>query len=137
MTDISWDAIIGIAGVIVGIALSQLIELAKATRRRGIMKKALRSELETIKKTILSAISAQPSFIKADEFPLITKTYDSVNLELASVLPPDQIAAIHRAYEEIKKLNGRRRTVANFSGYLYDKDDLKAVLEIVNGLKGL
>jgi len=147
MSEIPWDiafnviiAVVTLVSVIVGVFLSQFLQSRKDKKRIDTLKKALRSELETIKKTLLSAALA--GAIKAEEFPLITKIYDSVYLELASVLTADQLVALHRTYEEIKKLDqpaGRRgyRTVANFSGYLYDKNDLKEVHELITNLKGI
>jgi hypothetical protein len=142
MSEIPWDiafnviiAVVTLVSVIAGVFLSGFLESRKDKKRIAVLKKALHSELETIKKTLSSA--EPDGAIKAEDFPLITKIYDSVYVELASVLNPDQLVALHRAYEEIKKLNQHPRTVANYSGYLYEKNDLKKVHELIANLKGI
>lgn len=142
MSEIPWDiafnvviAVVTLVSVAVGVFLSGLLESRKDKKRIDALKKALHSELETIKKTLASA--EPDGAIKAEEFPLITKIYDSVYVELASVLTPNQLVALHRTYEEIKKLNQHPRTVLNYSGYLYDKSDLKEVHNLIANLKGI
>jgi len=101
---ITWNSIFGLVGVVIGFVLSQLTDLMKNKRRKKLIKKAVIRELSIIKKT-LSEGSKKGNKIPNAEFPLITETYDSVKVELASFLKPDSLAIVQRTYEEIKKLN--------------------------------
>lgn len=142
MSEFPWDivsnvlfAVITLVGVVVGVLLSWFHDSRKEKKRIDVLKKALHSELETIKKALSSA--ENDGIIKAEEFPLITKIYASVYVELASVLTPDQLVALHRAYEEINKLNQHPRWVSNPQGYLFDSNKLKEVHDLIVNLKGI
>ena len=128
-------AILTFVGVIVGVFISELLESKKDKKRIAALKNALHSEVETIKKT-LSSFEINRG-IKSQEFPLIIKIYRSVYLELASVLTPDQLVALHRTYEEIKKLNETPRSVANSSILYFDKSRIDEVLNLIDNLEGI
>jgi len=69
-----------------------------------VVKKAMINELSIIRKT-LSDGRERGNKIPNAQFPLVTHTFDSVKVELASFLKPDSLAIVQRTYEEIRKMN--------------------------------
>lgn len=125
------------AGIVVGFALSQGSELWKGKRRKKDLKKALLTELEIIRQNLLDA-QKNGDHVPSTRFPFITETFDSLRIDLASTLEPDQLADAQRTYVEIKKLNngieqsdrGYFRTFRS-ADYNYMKVNLKEVCELV------
>nr|MDO8089264.1 hypothetical protein [Candidatus Sigynarchaeota archaeon] len=139
---ISWNAVSAIIGVIVGFVLYEVAEWWKNKRKKNIIKQALLNELAVIRDTFSESLDKTDNKglcnIPPHKFPFITETYDSIKVELASVLKPSQLAAIQRIYHEIKKLNSpRNETVKGYSrsvgtkDYLYFKDDIQELFELV------
>ena len=101
---IPWSPILAVLGVVIGWGLSQLTDLVKNRHGKGTIKKALINELSITRKT-LSDGKEKGNKIPNAQFPLLTQTYDSVKIELASFLKPDSLAMVQRTYEEIRKMN--------------------------------
>lgn len=73
-----------------------------------MIKKALINELSIIRKTFSDALKRGGIEFPMSN-PLITETYDSVRVELASFLKLNSLAKVQRTYEEITKLNSEGR----------------------------
>jgi len=134
---IPWNLMSAIVGIVVGFVLSQVTELWRNKRRKDTIKKALLNELRVIREA-LSEAQKRSGGVPAERFPFITDTYDSIKVELASILKPNQLAVLQRTYEEIKKLNlpleksprGYIQTVGS-TDYIYIGNAIAEVSELV------
>jgi len=134
---IPWNLISAIVGVVTGFLLSQVTEVWKNKRKKDTIKKALLNELKVVRETISEA-QKRGNAVPMEKFPFITETYDSIKVELASILKPNQLAVLQRTYEEIKKLNlplersssGYIQTVGS-TDYIYIENALEKVSKLV------
>lgn len=104
MSEFPWNSLFTLVGVIVGFTLSQFADLFKNRRRKSLIKKALRNEFSIVKESLIDA-QKKESRLAREKFPLVTDTYDSLKVELASLLKPQNLALVHKAYQQIKQLN--------------------------------
>lgn len=130
---IPWNGILAIIGVGVGFLLSQLTDLTKKMRRKSLIKKALINELSIIRKTLDDGRKRE-NRISNEHFPLITETYGSVWIELASFLKPDSLAVVQRTYQEIKKMNseGDGHLVMIGLDHLYQFTDFNKIIALID-----
>lgn len=130
---IPWNGILAIIGVGVGFLLSQLTDLIKNMRRKCVIKRALINELSIIRKTLDDGRKRE-NRISNEHFPLITETYDSVWIKLASFLKPDSLAVVQRTYQEIKKMNseGGGHLVMIGLDHLYQFTDFNKIIALID-----
>jgi len=93
---IPWEPILPLIGVGIGFLLSQLTDLIKNKRRKALIGRGLINKLSIIQKTLSDALKKKEPRISDEQIPLITETYDSVKIELASFLKPDSLAIVQR-----------------------------------------
>jgi|SRR3972149_5635470 len=131
---ILWNGILAVIGVGIGFLLSQLTDLMKNSRRKGVIKKALINELSIIRKTLSDGLERE-NRISNQQFPLITDTYDSVRIELASFIKPDSLAVVQRTYQEIRKMNseaGGHIVIAGSLDHIYQFTDFNKVITLID-----
>jgi hypothetical protein len=103
MVDIPWTSLLAIAGVIVGFSLSQTADLIKSEKSKRTIKKALVSELSSVRDDLSYAVNHEFKMPR-DRLPFVTETYDSSKARLATVLKPHQLTIVQKAYLQIKQV---------------------------------
>jgi len=102
----------------VGFSLSQLAYFIRVERNKRNIKKALVNELSVIKDSLSFAVSNGYKLPK-DRLPIITEVYDTSKGRLASILKPEQLLIIQRAYAQIKQVGLPMSSGATlFRGYI-------------------
>jgi hypothetical protein len=128
------DLILPLIGVVIGFLLGQLNDLIKTIRRKASIKKALINELSIIRKTFSDA-SEKENRIPDERYPFIIETYNSVKIELASVLEPESLAIVQRTYEEIGKMNSEGRGHLTFPpnlDHLFQFTDYNKLIALID-----
>lgn len=101
-----------------GFSLSQLAYFIRVERNKRNIKKALVNELSVIKDSLSFAVSNGYKLPK-DRLPIITEVYDTSKGRLASILKPEQLLIIQRAYAQIKQVGLPMSSGATlFRGYI-------------------
>lgn len=118
MSEFPWDSTFAIIGVIVGFSLSQVADSVKNERRKRSIKKALFNELSVVKDS-LNVAAVNLGNLPKDRLPLITEIYDTSKAKLASILKPEQLLVIQRAYAQIKQVGSPMNSGTTlFRGYI-------------------
>jgi hypothetical protein len=126
--------ILPIITLIIGFFLSQSTDLMKNWKRKRLVKKALINELSIIRKTLSDALQGGEQRISDDQYPLITETYDSTRVDLASFLKLDSLTVVQRTYQEIRKMNseGGGHIVIPPSSHLFQFIDFNNIIALID-----
>jgi hypothetical protein len=143
MSELPWNSVFTLIGVTVGFGLTELATFWRNKRRRKMIRKALHNELAVVYEGLVKA--RDKGKLAFEDFPLVTDSYDSLKIELASMLPPSNLAKVQRAYSQIKTLGKplgedtqRGYVVIPGGGFLYQHDlseEIRVIEEAISVLR--